>query len=282
MTPAEQMIERKKSEAQAKRQEIQDAASKTLVDLRFNEAEQARARVLLANAFASNPDLMNCTQASLLQAVSNAVTTGLEINSPAGEAYILPYKTTAQFIIGYQGKLKLLRRACPEAVVAAELVHKNDTFSHVVTNGTHSIRHVPDAFSADRGAIIGGYAIVQITENERYTAVMSWAEIEAIRKRSPASTTGPWATDWQAMAKKTIITQALKYAPKKYAPEPTTEIGGDDTTGDSKFFIDARLEPDTPELGPDDGGGVLSDDSELPNSGASRPDSTNERADDVA
>jgi len=282
MTPAEQMINRKKEEAQAKRQEIQDAASKTLVDLRFNEAEQARARVLLANAFASNPDLMNCTQASLLQAVSNAVTTGLEINSPAGEAYILPYKTTAQFIIGYQGKLKLLRRACPEAVVAAELVHKNDTFSHVVTNGTHSIRHVPDAFSADRGAIIGGYAIVQIAENERYTAVMSWAEIEAIRKRSPASSTGPWTTDWQAMAKKTLITQALKYAPKQYAPEPEAENGSADTTGGSEPSTNARVGGNTPQLGAVGDGGILSDAPEQPNSGASRPDSTNERADDVA
>lgn len=40
---------------------------------------------------------------------------------------------------------------------------------------------------------------------------MTFDEIEAIRKRSKASSSGPWKTDWDEMAKKTVFRRASKW-----------------------------------------------------------------------
>ena len=37
--------------------------------------------------------------------------------------------------------------------------------------------------------------------------MLTYAEIEAIRGRSRAGKNGPWVTDWNAMAKKTVVKQ---------------------------------------------------------------------------
>ncbi len=43
--------------------------------------------------------------------------------------------------------------------------------------------------------------------------VMSRAEVDAIRARSKAGRSGPWVTDYQAMAQKTVIRRLFKYLP---------------------------------------------------------------------
>jgi recombination protein RecT len=49
-----------------------------------------------------------------------------------------------------------------------------------------------------------------MSNGEIDTEVMTLAEVEAIRKRSKASGSGPWVTDFEEMAKKTVIRRHSK------------------------------------------------------------------------
>jgi hypothetical protein len=43
--------------------------------------------------------------------------------------------------------------------------------------------------------------------------VLTTGEVEAIRKRSKAGSSGPWVTDWSEMAKKTAFRRVSKWLP---------------------------------------------------------------------
>jgi recombination protein RecT len=57
------------------------------------------------------------------------------------------------------------------------------------------------------------YAEAKLTSGEVQTAVLTKDEVEGIRKRSRAGASGPWATDWSEMAKKTAIRRLSKLLP---------------------------------------------------------------------
>ena len=55
------------------------------------------------------------------------------------------------------------------------------------------------------------YAIISFKDGTKQADVMSKCEIDAIRKRSKASGSGPWVTDYNEMAKKTVFRRASKW-----------------------------------------------------------------------
>ena len=69
-------------------------------------------------------------------------------------------------------------------------------------------------FRSDRGAIIGYYAVYHTTDDGYSFIFMTDDEITTFAKsKSKTYNFGPWQTDREAMAKKTVIKQLLKYAP---------------------------------------------------------------------
>jgi recombination protein RecT len=56
--------------------------------------------------------------------------------------------------------------------------------------------------------------------------VMGLDQIEAIRKRSRAGSSGPWVTDWDEMAKKTVFRRASKWL--SLSPELRDAVNVDD------------------------------------------------------
>lgn len=67
------------------------------------------------SALNTTPKLKECTATSFLVALMNAAQLGLEVNSPLGQAYLIPYKNKGvyevQFQIGYKGLLDLAYRS---------------------------------------------------------------------------------------------------------------------------------------------------------------------------
>ena len=58
-------------------------------------------------AVRTTPQLLKCDQMSLLGAIMESATLGLEPNGVLGDAYLVPYKKVCQFIPGYKGLVKL-------------------------------------------------------------------------------------------------------------------------------------------------------------------------------
>lgn len=184
--------------------EIQKALPSVMTPERFT-------RIALS-AVSNTPKLAECTPQSFLGAMMNAAQLGLEPNTPLGHAYLIPYGKQCQFQIGYKGLLDLAHRAGTNA--AAYTVYENDEFSY--TLGLHpDIKHVPAV--TDRGKPIAFYATWENPEMKAYGfEVMSYEEVEAHGKKySKTYNNSPWQTNFEEMAKKTVLKKALKYAPLK-------------------------------------------------------------------
>jgi len=168
---------------------------------------------LMIAAATKTPKLRQCTPESIIQCMMACSETGLEPNGAFGHAYIIPYKTTATFLIGYRGMLDLARRSGKIVSIESRVVYKQDRF--VCRFGIDGIlEHEPD-FMAERddADIIAAYAVAKLVDGGLCTDVMTRPEIDAIRRRSLAGTSGPWVTDYAEMARKTVVRRLFKYLP---------------------------------------------------------------------
>lgn len=175
------------------------------------------ARIALT-CFRMNAKLAECQPASVFASVIQASQLGLRPGL-MGECYLIPYKDQCTLQLGYQGLLELVRRSGLVESIGAYLVHERDVYE--VRFGTDpGIRHEPH-LDGDPGPVKFGYAIAKLKGGGVHVEVMSLVEIQRIRDRSQnvknAKRFGketPWDTDFDEMARKTLIRRICKYLPK--------------------------------------------------------------------
>lgn len=165
-----------------------------------------------------NPDLGKCDQASFLGAIMQCASLGLEPGGALGHCYLIPFKNNSknivevQFIVGYRGMIDLARRSGQIVSLESRAVYAKDKFK--VRLGLDSmIEHEPAWEEADRGPLTFVYAVAKLKDGGVQFDVMSKTEIEKIRARSKSGNFGPWKTDFDEMAKKTVIRRLFKYLP---------------------------------------------------------------------
>ncbi|WP_235615934.1 recombinase RecT [Brevibacillus reuszeri] len=162
-----------------------------------------------------NPKLLACDQMSLLAGVMQSAQLGLEPNTPLGEAYLIPYGKEAQFQVGYKGIISLAHRTGEYQAIYAHEVFKNDEFSYSY-GLDKTLNHKPA--DEPEGDPIYFYAVYRLKNGGFDFVVWSTKKIDAhAKKYSQAYQKGwttPWKTDFVAMAKKTVLKEVLKYAPK--------------------------------------------------------------------
>jgi len=184
------------------------------------------------------PKLGECDPATFLGALMTASQLGLE-PGPLGESYLVPYGRTVTFIPGYRGLAKLAWQSGQVESITAEIVGEHDEFDFQMGDDPH-ITHRPSL--SDPGRPIAAYAVIRIKGGGVMRGVMSVAAIEKVRKRSKASGSGPWVTDWDEMAKKTVLKRTLKLAPLSTELQTAASLDGSVRT-------DIRtLEQSTPTL----------------------------------
>lgn len=174
---------------------------------------------MVLTAISSNPKLGSCTPRSFLGAMMASAQLGLEVNTPLGQAYILPYQNKgvleAQFQLGYKGLIDLAYRSGEVEVVQAHIVYENDKFE--CEYGLEpKLTHIPA--DTDRGAAIKVYAMFKTKSGGYGFEVMSMDDVRKhAQKYSKAysSSFSPWTTNFEEMAKKTVLKKCLKYAPLK-------------------------------------------------------------------
>lgn len=180
--------------------------------------------------FRKTPALMNCDQHSVLGAILQCAALGLEPGSALGHCYLLPFgngkssdvRPNCQLIIGYRGMIDLARRSGQIVSLSAYCVHEGDDFHYEL--GLHpDIHHIPGT-SADNGIVTFVYAVAVLKGGGVQFEVMSRAEIENVRKTSKAGKSGPWASHWEEMAKKTVIRRLFKYLPVSIEATRAVEV----------------------------------------------------------
>lgn len=189
--------------------EIKKALPTVLTPERFT-------RIALS-ALNNTPALQQCTPMSFLAALMNAAQLGLEPNTPLGQAYLIPYKNKGemqvQFQIGYKGLIDLAYRNGQMQTIQANTVYENDYFEYEYGLDPKLI-HRPAI--CDRGEPVFFYGLFRTVNGGYGFSVMSKADMDTYAKtysKAFASDYSPWKSNYEDMAKKTVIKQALKYAP---------------------------------------------------------------------
>ena len=153
-----------------------------------------------------------CSPESFLGALMTCAQLGLEPNTPAGEAYLIPYGNVATFVPGYRGLAKLAWNSGAVQEMYAELVHEKDVFTF--RKGLHrDLIHEP-FMGEDAGKVVGAYAVVKMKDGG--VAFDYWtieqihahqrAHSQARSSKAPADLAG-----W--MDRKTVLKQVLKLVP---------------------------------------------------------------------
>jgi len=172
---------------------------------------------IVLSALSTNPKLADTTPQSFLGAMMTAAQLGVEPNTPLGQAYLIPYRNKGvmecQFQLGYKGLIDLAYRSGEISIIQAQMVYSEDSFTY--SFGLEpTLKHIPA--TGDRGEPVHIYAMFKTKEGGYGFEVMSIEEIRIFaQKYSKAYDNGPWQTNFEEMAKKTVLKRVLKYAPLK-------------------------------------------------------------------
>lgn len=192
-----------------------------------------------------NPDLQGCTAPSLLGALMLSAQLGLEPGGPLGHFYLTPrrvkdgnggYAQAVVPIIGYRGLVELARRSGKVGEVDAAIVREGDTFDQgfdTTRGGSYTLWRPADFL--EKREPIGVLAWATLTDTgdtqTRYTPI---EQVYSRRDRGAAGQRGPWATDRDAMIRKTGIRalatslpQSTTLALARRADERTVEYRAD-------------------------------------------------------
>jgi recombination protein RecT len=179
-------------------------------------------------AILQNPQLAECSPNSFFGSLLQALALGLEVNTPLGQAYLIPRRKKdksgsvgweCNFQLGYQGLLELCYRyrdGKGYRRIAAEVVYKGDTFDFRYGAAQH-IEHIPQWQSQEPTHV---WALYETENGGLRFVVWSWAEVlkhasdfsDAYDKSYSAWKSSQ--TSMEEMAKKTVLKSLLKYAPK--------------------------------------------------------------------
>lgn len=210
------------------------------------------------------PELLKFDPRFIYREVAKAAALGLLLDPQLGEAYVVPVYVPGrqgkaahyepQLRVGYRGLIKLARQSGEVRRIYAHEVCEHD---HIECDMGVDKRlvHKPQLF-ADRGAIIGYYAVIHYADGETDFEPMSLADIHAIRDQKSdgwrAYQAGrikstPWATDFAEMAKKTVIRRLLKRVPQ--SPELSDALALEGAADETERRVLSAPAPQSPKRG---------------------------------
>lgn len=203
------------------------------------------ARVALT-ALLRIPTLNDCDQSSFFRCLLDLSQWGLE---PDGRrAHLIPFKNNklgifeCQLIIDYKGYVELAYRSGLVKSIHADVIYEGDIFQYSMGEVRD---HVPwflrrDGMRPeDKGQVQGAYCRVELLGGTVKSEVMDVEDVERIRKRSKAANSGPWVTDWNEMAKKTVFRRVAKWLPLSAEFRDAVE------RDDDNIILDAESKPTT-------------------------------------
>ncbi len=224
-------------------------------------------------------DLKNCTKESIVYSLLQCAQYGLEPDTTLQLCHIIPFGKKATLLLNYRGLIQLVENTGEVEYITARAVYENDTFE--LRDTEKGIEYLWErVLDGDRGKLRGVYCkIKKFASAQPLLEYMSRKEVEAIMARSPSvmkKRNSPWATDFEAMALKTVIRKALRYMPmsaaaKESHPEMYRAIETDSRLEAGKDTPSIELERlmvegkkavagDTPEEPPKDQSDALAND----------------------
>jgi recombination protein RecT len=204
----------------------------------------ARAIAVVLDALSRTPSLLDCEPRSIVQSVLHAAELGLELGSPVGEAYLVPFAKKSTMMIGYRGFVKLIRGAPRVTVVKGVLVREQDEFE--IDEGENRLVHkVRRGTTKERGRITHAYSRVYYTDGSSQFEVMDIDELDKIKtdviNRSKGRPT-PWKTHPDEMYKKCPLRRQAKWLQLTHEMKRAVTIDDDEAARRGEIDIIAPRE----------------------------------------
>lgn len=168
----------------------------------------------IASLVANDPKLQQCNEITLICGGLQAASLSLPLTKGLGFAYLIPYsnhgKMEAQFQLGYKGIVQLALRSGQIKHLNVTEVYEGEISKYDRKKGITELNGTKKSEK-----VVGYLAIMELVNGAEQELYMSKEDVVKHGKRfSKTYTSGPWQTDFDAMAKKTVLKALLnKYAP---------------------------------------------------------------------
>jgi recombination protein RecT len=189
----------------------------------LNDMDKKRLVQCVLNAVRTTPALQNCVPMSIVMAAADALTLGLECNTPLDEGYLIPFgsqrdtrkKPRCVFVSGYRGLIKLAKQDPSDPIISGHVVRDNDDFWF--NEATREIRHSYDIKkkNKERGRPIAFYSIAQYPDGRIDFEIMSKEDVDEIRQKSQGRDSFGWVEHYERMGCKTAIRRHCGRLPKR-------------------------------------------------------------------
>lgn len=176
-------------------------------------------------ALGKSEKLRLCTPASVVQSVLACAELGLDPSGRLGSAYLVPFKGVCTLIPGYRGLIDLARRSGDVSTIECRVVRKGDVYDYWEDENGWHLKFIPSDEDEDDRPLVKCFAIGRLINGHRQFEAMSRKQIEKIMARSPSYRSGgetPWKTDFEEMARKTVVRRLVKYLP--LSPEKARDL----------------------------------------------------------
>lgn len=151
--------------------------------------------------------LQKCDAKQVVMEALKAATLNLPINKSLGFAYIVPYKGKPTFMIGYKGLVQLAMRTGQYKALNSGVIYEGMELEEDYLSGTFKITGKPTSDKA-----LGYFAYFKLINGFEKALYMAADEIEAYGKKYSQSFTSkysPWQSEFDEMAKKTVMRRLL-------------------------------------------------------------------------
>lgn len=183
------------------------------VKAKFQEVLKGKENEFVASLLSvvtNNNLLAKASNESIMTAAMKAAVLNLPIEPSLGQAYIVPYGREAQFQLGYKGLIQLAQRSGKYKSINSGVVYKAQFISY-----NPLFEELEIDFAQPQDEVIGYFAAFKLLNG--FEKVTYWTKEQAYahgKRFSKSFNNGPWKSDFDAMAQKTLLKQIIsKYGP---------------------------------------------------------------------
>ena len=197
--------------------------------------------VSILSVLQGSPKLKSASNESIYAAAMKAAVLNLSIEPSLGRAFLVPFKGQAQFQLGYKGLIELAQRSGKYKSINAVTIYKAQFKSYDPFFETLEVD-----FSQPKDEVAGYVASFELLNGFKKIAYWTKYEVYEHGKRfSMSFNNGPWKTDFDAMAKKTVLKNILSiYGPLSIEMQEAIAADNEDSTISNKNEIkDVTQEP---------------------------------------
>ncbi|HER0072993.1 TPA: recombinase RecT [Streptococcus pyogenes] len=183
--------------------------------------------VSILSVLQGSQSLKSASNKSIYAAAMKAAVLNLPIEPSLGKAYLVPYKGQAQFQLGYKGLIELAQRSGQYKNINAGIVYKSQLISY-----NPLFEELILDFSKPQDEIVGYFAAFKLFNGFEKVSFWTVEKVTAHGKKfSKSFASGPWKTDFDAMAQKTILKDILsKYGPLSVEMQKAIDEDNQDST----------------------------------------------------